>query len=292
MKFLSDVSTFSASLDKYTLFITVLCGLVTVGILFFIFLFCFKYHASRVKNDVKALTNRKLEVVWLTVTLGIFMLFFYWATTLYQDKIHPMKADYEIFVYAKQWMWKFHHPNGFTEVNSLHLPKNKKINFVMISEDVIHSFYLPDFRIKQDLLPEVYTTMGIHPLKTGVYPLFCTEYCGTDHAGMKGELTIVGQEDYERLTHQGRTPLELGRQLFVKHDCLTCHHEHSKLAPSLVNLQKTDDEFRRSILYPQTEKVRGFEAVMPSYKGTLREAEVRSLIQYIKSMRKIDEKLL
>ena len=287
----SDVSEFSTSLDKFTLFITAVCTLVTLGIIFFIGLFCYKYHASKVTNEVKALTNRKLEVVWLSVTLVIFMVFFYWATTLYQDKVAPQKADYEIFVYAKRWMWKFHHPGGFTEINNLHLPKDKKVNFVMISEDVIHSFYLPDFRIKQDLLPEVYTTMGVEAKKLGVYPLFCTEYCGTDHALMKGEVTVVEPQDYEILTHQNQTK-ESGRSLFVKHDCLTCHNSQSDMAPSLVDLKRTDDEIRRSILYPQNEKVEGYEAVMPSYKEALNEAEVRSLIQYIKSMRQIDEKLL
>lgn len=290
MKWLSDVSAFSTSLDQYMLFITVVCGGVTVIILFIIALFCFKYHASKVTNEVKALTNRTLEAVLILFTLGFFMYFFYRATDLYQEKVKPQKADYEIFVYAKQWMWKFHHPNGFTEVNNLHLPKDKKINFVMISEDVIHSLFLPDFRVKQDLLPEVYTTMFIHPLKLGTYPLFCTEYCGTDHALMKGSINIIEHEDYERLIHNPTG--SSGRDLFVKNNCLTCHHDGSTLAPSLVNLQRTDEELRRSILYPQTEKVKGYEAVMPSYKETLSESDVHTLIQYIKSMRKIDEKLL
>ncbi|WP_408098983.1 c-type cytochrome [Peredibacter sp. HCB2-198] len=290
MNWLSDVSTFSTSLDKYMLFITVVCGAVTLIILSFIALFCFKYHASKVTNEVKALTNRTLEAILIIFTLSFFMYFFYRATNIYQAQVTPQKADYEIFVYAKQWMWKFHHPNGFTEVNSLHLPKNKRINFVMISEDVIHSLFLPDFRVKQDLLPEVYTTMSIHPLKLGTFPLFCTEYCGTDHALMKGRINIIEDEDYKRLIHQPNGTG--GRDLFVKNDCLTCHNEGSKLAPSLVSLKRSDEELRRSILYPHTEKVKGFEAIMPSYKDTLSEGEVHSLIQYIKSMRKIDEKLL
>lgn len=290
MKWLSDVSTFSRDLDHYMLVITAICGFVTLAITAIILFFCFKYHASKVTNEVKALTNRTLETVLITITLGFFMYFFFWATNLYQEKVQPQKADYEIFVYAKRWMWKFHHPNGFTEINNLHLPKDKKINFVMISEDVIHSLYLPDFRVKQDLLPEVYTIMNIHPLKLGDYPLFCTEYCGTDHALMKGRVTVIEAQEYERLTNQGEGK-DVGRNLFVKHDCLTCHNDGSKLAPSLMNLTRTDDELRRSILYPQTEKVKGFEAVMPSYKDTLNEGEVHSLIQYIKSIRKIDEKL-
>lgn len=284
MKFLTGVSEFSQNLDFFVAVMVLICGLVTVGIMAAIIYFCFKYHASKHKNRIYELHNVRLEMTWLILTLFIFMVFFGWAATLYKEKVDPQTADYEIFVYAKRWMWKFHHPNGFTEINNLHIPANKKINFVMISEDVIHSLYFPDFRVKQDLLPENYTTMWLHPLKTGSFPLFCTEYCGTEHAMMKGEVNIIADSDYRLLTHQDEKPQNPGRELFVKHDCLTCHHSKSENGPSLVGIKKDDTKIRRAILYPTKE--------MPSYKGVLNEGEIRDLVQYIKSMRKIDENLL
>ena len=286
MNLFSGVSQFSHDLDFYTLVITLVCGLVTLGILSFIGYFCFKYHASKVMRAEK-FESSKLEISWTLITLAIFMVFFFWATFLYERQVTPVKADYQIFVYAKRWMWKFHHQNGFVEVNNVHVPQGKNVNFIMISQDVIHSLYFPDFRIKQDVLPEMYSVMNLHALKSGEFPLFCTEYCGTDHSLMKGKMKIVDEATYLESTRVIEKNPVSGKDLFIKHDCLSCHHAGSETAPSLVGIyseKKNDDYIRRAIFYPKKE--------MPAYKDQLSEENVRHLIEYIKTMKASDENIL
>ena len=283
----NGVSLYSDKMDIFTLLMIGICGFVTLGILICMIYFSYKYHASKVSKKVLPFESKKLEIIWTSITLIVFMGFFIGATKLYENKVRPVEADYQIFVYAKRWMWKFYHENGFVEVNNVHIPKGKKINFVMISQDVIHSLYFPDFRVKQDILPEVYTIMSLEPLKEGSYPLFCAEYCGTAHSAMKGFVKVVDEKRYLEAT--ATTPnnkLALtGRELFVKHDCLSCHNSQDT-APSLVGIysqDKNDDYLRKAIYYPTKE--------MPSYKNQINEEEMRKLIEYIKSIRPSDEEL-
>lgn len=284
----TGVSRFAHDVDLITLVLTLVCALVAMGIFLCMGYFCFKYHASRVTEHKYKFENEKLEYTWIVITLAVFMAFFFWATHLYTKEVTVRDADYKIFVYGKRWMWKFQHENGLMEINHLHLPLKKEIKFVMISKDVIHSFFLPDFRIKQDVLPEVFTFMSIHPEIPGTYPLFCTEYCGTAHSAMKGKIEVMPEEEYLKFIG---TPSKRGRDLFKKHDCLSCHSGSSARGPSLAGLTD-DDHIRKSILYPQKDKTPNFEGIMPSYKDALEEEEVRDLIEYIKSMKVDNEKLL
>jgi cytochrome c oxidase subunit II len=285
----TGVSKFSHQVDTITLVLTLVCAFVALGIFLCIGYFCFKYHSSRVTEHKYKFESEKLEYFWIAITLVIFMVFFFWATHLYRQEVRARDADYKIFVYGKRWMWKFQHENGFMEINHLHVPTKKEIKFIMISKDVIHSFYLPAFRIKQDVLPEMFSFLAIHPEKVGVYPLFCSEYCGTAHSAMKGKIEVLPEADYLKLIGDNH---KQGRLLFQKHGCISCHSGSAgSTGPSLLGLSD-DDHLRKSILYPQTEKNPNYEAVMPSYKNVLEEEEVRDLIEYIKDTKVENEKLL
>jgi cytochrome c oxidase subunit 2 len=273
MKIFADISSFSNDIDQFTMWMVIASTIVTVGIIVAIIVFSTRYHASKVTESVKEFTSWKLEWGFLVGTLIVFMAFFTWATQIYRKQIKPLTPDYKVFVYGKRWMWKFHHQNGFVEINELHLPVGKNIRFTMISEDVIHSLYFPDFRIKQDVLPERYTVLALKPTKTGTYPLFCTEYCGTAHSAMMGATKVVDEKAYlEAITLYDKTQKELsGRDLFIKHDCVTCHTADQQFR------QLSDDTLRASILYPTK--------AMPSYKNVLTEEETMKLIEYIKQTR-------
>ncbi len=273
--------------DLLNLGITGISALVTLGIFVCIVYFCIKYRSSNKSEYQSDIQSYKLEIIWTTITMVIFIGLYFWGSSVYKKQVAPKKPDYKIFVFAKQWMWKFHHQNGFVEIDHLHIPKDKNIRFIMTSKDVIHSFYLPTFRYKQDVLPEVYSYLNLNVNKTGEYPLFCAEYCGTDHSIMRGSLTVMNEQDY--LTYTGmksRTAfIEKGQKLFRKMGCVNCHGPDTDTGPNLTGL--ADDNFiRQSILYPAKDVTPGYEAVMPSFKDQLPEEDLRALIEYIKSMRK------
>ena len=283
----SGATAIADNVDIYTIVITVVCGAVAIGIFIAIAWFSWKYHNSR-KLPGENFQSGKLEIIWSAVTFIIFMGFFFWATHLYKKQVTPVdKADYEIFVYGKRWMWKFYHPNGFTEVNHLHIPNKKNIQFILLSKDVIHSFFLPDFRIKQDALPEIYTYMQIRPEKADDYQVYCAEYCGSYHSKMMAVTTVMEEKAYlEYIGADTGISNQKGSELFKKYSCNTCHYTQSDIAPDLSKVTKSrDDNFiRRSILYPQEYVEKGYEGVMPSYLNELSEKDIHFLIKYIRSM--------
>jgi cytochrome c oxidase subunit 2 len=270
------------NLDHFTLVFTVISVVVILGMTLVTLYFCWRYHASRGHEKGENIQSGKLEIFWTAAVFVIFMGIFWWATSHYQKQVTLPQADYEVFVYGKRWMWKFYHQTGFAEVNHLHIPKDRNVRLIMTSKDVIHSFYLPSFRIKSDLLPDAYTYLNLKAKKNGEYTIYCAEYCGSYHSRMGGMTTVMDETDYKKLIH-GTNP---GEALFQKHGCINCHKVGSDVAPSLVGLaQKRDDNFiRRSILYPQEVVANGQEPNMPSFKGVLKEEEVNFLVQYIKTL--------
>lgn len=280
---ISDHSHFATKLDHYNLLLTGVCVVVALAIIGFTIYYCVVYgEKNSVPRETKG-DSLKLEITWTSITLAIFILFFWQGSSLYREQVTPKKADYKIFVFGKRWMWKFHHENGFVEAGELHLPKNKTIEFVMTSQDVIHSFYIPEFRIKQDLLPGVFTRTFARPLKDSSLSLLCAEYCGTAHAKMIAPVRVVSESDYRKKTQMHMPLLSRGKRLFKERGCFECHSDQRK-APELVNL--TDDSFiRDSILSPGKVIRTGFDNSMPSYNGELSEEDIRDLIQYIKEFR-------
>lgn len=242
-----------------------------------------------------------IELLWTFVPLAIAMSIFVWAAKLYMD-MHVAPADaMEVYVVGKQWMWKIQHPQGNQEINELHVPAGRPVKLIMTSQDVIHSFFIPAFRIKQDVIPGRYTTQWFEATTPGEYHLFCAEYCGTSHSGMIGKVIVIEPSEYERWL-AGVNPrggmASTGDGLFRQFGCQTCHKsEDTQRGPSLtglfgktVKLQSgrtivADQEYlRESILNPGAKVVEGYEHIMPTYRNQLTPEQVNQLVEYIKSL--------
>jgi cytochrome c oxidase subunit 2 len=241
------------------------------------------------------------EIAWTIATLGLFLILFVWGAQIYVWLYQPPTADEELYVVGKQWMWKVEHPGGQREIDALHVPVDKTIRLVMASEDVIHSFFVPAFRIKHDVVPGTLETVWFKANKTGIFKLECTQFCGLQHATMQGEIVVMTGPDYARwLTSQGveESLAQQGADLFRARGCSGCHGENSTVhAPSLSGLYGTlvhlqDGSVRRAdeaylrdcILNPRSFTVAGYPPVMPDFSGQLDEGDMLKLIAYIKSL--------
>jgi cytochrome c oxidase subunit 2 len=245
-----------------------------------------------------------LELAWTFIPFVMILGFFVWGTNVYFRAYSAQPNAMEIFVTGKQWMWKVQHPEGPREINELHVPVGRNLKFTMISEDVLHSYYIPAFRLKKDVLPGRYTYFWVTPTKVGSYHLFCAEYCGTQHSGMIGTVHVMEQSDYEKWVSGGDESMTArGEQLFSQYGCVTCHLADGKgRGPSLVGVYnstvklqsgavvKADESyFRESILNPRAKIVEKYQAVMPTFQGQISEEGLLQIIAYIKSLEKDEE---
>lgn len=295
-----QASTVSVEWDYLFYFLTALTIFFAGLIFLLVFYFAIKYR-RRSPDEVPPQNegNLLLELAWTIIPAGICVLIFVWASELFVRTQRPPANAEEIFVVAKQWMWKVQHPEGPREIDQLHIPVGQPIKLTMTSEDVIHDFGVPAFRIKKDVVPGMYSTEWFTATKTGEFHLFCDQYCGTGHSHMVGTIVVMKPDDYTHwLTSQMNVePLsERGERLFAQLGCNTCHAEGAKTAApplqglfgSEVRLQngqtvKADDEFlRNAILGPQG--VAGYPTLMPTFQGQVNEEEVLALIAYIKSL--------
>jgi cytochrome c oxidase subunit II len=275
----------------------------TVLIFALIFFFAVKYkRTSPDQVGVPLHGSTVLEIIWSVGPFLVICAVFVWATKLYFKVYTPQPDAMEVFVIGKQWMWKMQHPEGVREINTLHLPAGRMVKLTMISEDVIHSFYVPAFRVKRDVLPGRYSSMYFKPTTPGKYHLFCAEYCGTQHSGMGGWIYVMEPGEYENWLSggPGGSMQTRGEQLFQQYGCASCHRSDGKgRGPSLVGIfnqpQKLQggttviaDEvyIRESILTPKAKVVQGFQAVMPTFQGQISEESLLQLIAYIKSLEK------
>ena len=249
-------------------------------------------------------SSRVLEVLWIGVPALLEVVMFIWATILFYRIYEPPPDATEVYVVGKQWMWDVQHAEGRAEINELHVPLGQAIKLTMTSQDVIHSFYVPAFRVKQDVLPGRYTSLWFRPTKVGRYHLFCAEYCGTSHSQMGGWVEVMEPADFEEwLTRGGTGPsmAEQGEKLFVQYHCAGCHRGSQVVnAPRLegvyggpVPIQKgnevtftvADERYiRDSILEPRKEVVAGYQPVMPSFRDRISEPDLLRIIAYIKSI--------
>lgn len=310
-----QASTIAGQVDALTLFLTVITAFFTVLIAGLILVFMVRFRrrsATELGADVHG--SLALEIGWSVIPFAIVMVVFVWSASLFA-KIHRPPADaVNINVVGKQWMWKLQHMEGRREINELHVPTGQPIKLTITSEDVIHSFYVPAFRIKQDAVPGRYTQIWFEATKPGRYHLFCAEYCGTIHSGMIGQVVVLDPAEYQQWLQtppavvaatagggttgaSAQTPTELGKTLFAAKGCTACHAGNSVLGPQLGGLSgKTvtfqdgtstvvDDAYlRESILNPQARLVQGFAPVMPTFQGQLSEENIMNLIAYIKSL--------
>jgi cytochrome c oxidase subunit 2 len=285
-------------------FFTVLAitGLVTAAIFLLIIFFCIRYRRGAVVDRSNAPANwLALELGWTLTPLAIFLGLFAWAAYVYGAFYRNDPSAMPVWVVGKQWMWKIEHANGRREIDELHVPVGRPVKIVLATEDVIHSFWLPAMRLKQDAVPGRYTTMSFTPTKTGTFDLRCSEYCGTDHARMGGSVTVMAPQDFARWLEQGASAPDMAARGFARFrelGCSGCHDARSSVhAPELeglygrlVHLQDgrtvvADEAYiRDSILLPKRDVVAGFEPVMPSFQGQATEGDILDLIAYIKSL--------
>lgn len=243
----------------------------------------------------------KVEAGWIAATTLIFLGFFVWGAWVYLDQERPPAGAYEINVIGRQWMWDIRHPNGRREFDELHVPVNTPVRLLLSSEDVIHSFFVPAFRVKQDAVPGKIVSAWFEATRPGTYHLFCTQYCGTEHANMTGRVVVMEPADYAQWLAGGNQVANLplrGRELFVRYGCAGCHGPASIVhAPPLEGVYgrpqplngggfaRADDAYLRdSILQPAKDVAAGYPNVMPSFQGVISEGELLELIAYLKSL--------
>jgi cytochrome c oxidase subunit 2 len=276
---------------------------LTSGLVFFLLLFfANKYrHGSNADRSGTTKKTWRFEVAWTAATLLMFVAMAVWGSTIYLRLYNPPADALQIFVVGKQWMWKAQHPGGQREINELHVPVGQDVRLVMASQDVIHSFYVPALRIKQDVVPGRYETMWFRADKVGRYHLFCAEYCGTDHAHMGGWLTVMNPRDFATwLQSQGgqETLAAQGEQLFRRYGCSGCHESGGTVrAPHLEgvfgspvplsdgSVVVADERYvRDSILDPKGQVAAGYAPVMPTFAGQVSEDDLAKLVAYIESI--------
>ncbi|MGO4572632.1 cytochrome c oxidase subunit II [Microvirga sp. 2TAF3] len=296
-------STQAAKTDTLFFALLGLSSAIILLVLVLVATFAIRYRRGSRANrgSLPPILSREFEIGWTATTLFVFLFLFWWAGSSQLSALAPPKDAIEIHVVAKQWMWKTQHSNGAREINELHAPLGVPVRLIMTSQDAIHSFFMPAFRIKKDVLPGRYTETWFEASKLGVFHLFCAEFCGTDHSRMLGRIVIMTPEDYARwLTAQpeGDDLAHEGAALFATRGCSGCHAPSSPVhAPNLAGLYgrtvqladgrtvTADDAYiRDSILQPGRDVVAGYEAIMPSFASILSDGEIQSLVAYIRSL--------
>ena len=279
------------------------CAILIGGMIYF----AIKYKRKSANDKTAYITHdTRLEILWSVVPLIIFLVVFAWGWVIYHDMRAMPKDALEIQVTGKQWAWTVEYKNGVKSTEVV-VPVNKNVKIILASEDVIHSFFVPSFRIKQDAVPGRYTAVWFKAEKLGEFHVFCTEFCGTSHAAMITKLKVIPQDEFDKwLTAEseiGTLPLaERGKKFFQTRACASCHNVDNpaaKVGPSLFQRWGKDaavegatavsfDEnyVRESILEPQAKIAAGFPkpSPMPSFQGQLSESELAALIEYIKGL--------
>jgi cytochrome c oxidase subunit 2 len=293
-----QASTFAPQVDDLFLFELAIAAFFTCGIAGFIVYFCIRYR-RRSDDEIppKMPHYYALEIAWTLIPFGLMLVMFFWGADLYVNMKRPGEQGLEIHVVGKQWMWKIEHPEGVREINELHVPVGVPVKLVMASQDVIHDFFVPAFRMKQDLVPGSYVTEWFEATQIGTYRLFCAQYCGSGHSTMVGKVIVMNQHDYQAWI-SGSIPAEslaaAGHQLFTSLGCVQCHGQRAPtmagLYGSIVTLEDgsnriVDEQYlRTAITDPSSQIVAGYPPVMPSFKNQISEDQIFDLIEYIKSL--------
>src|ERR1700678_550849 len=294
----STIAPYADALYFFLLAITVI-GLVLVGTL--VFGFSIRYRKSRNPVATQVEGSTLLEATWTIIPLALFMVAWIWGALLYFRIYNPPTNAMNIYVVGKQWMWKAEHPGGQHEINALHVPVGRPVQLTMISQDVFHSFSIPDFRVKREVIPGRYSTVWFEATTPGTYHIFCTQYCGTKHSGMIGEVTVMTPEDYDKWTQESTSGMSLaqnGERLFASMECTACHNGTAAArGPSLAGVYGAkltltsgqqvvvnDAYLRDAILNPSQHVTQGYAPIMPTYQGQISEDGLIDLVEYIKTL--------
>jgi cytochrome c oxidase subunit 2 len=283
-------------------------GLVALSVIFcvivfgLVILFCIKYRRRSEDEHPKEIHGHVLlELILLIVPFFLSMGVFAAGADVFFRISRVPNDPLEVYVVGKQWMWKIQHEQGKREINTLHVPVGQAVRLTMTSEDVLHDFFVPAFRVKMDVVPGRYTTMWFEATKVGEYHLFCAEYCGTQHSGMVGKVTVMEPTAYDDWLSgggSGETMVETGERKFQEFACNTCHKAAGGgRGPSLVGVFGKEEELtngtkvlidntylRESILNSQAKVTAGYKPIMPLFQGQISEESLLQIIAYIKSL--------
>lgn len=299
--FLPPASLHGHETDALFFALLLISGAVLALVMGLMLLYIVRYrHNSTIDRGRLSEKSWRFEIAWTSATLVMFFGLFLWGANLYVRLYQPPGEVTKVYVVGKQWMWKVEHPEGQREINELHVPVDRPVELVMTSEDVIHDFSVPAFRIKHDVLPGRYETLWFTPDKIGSYHFFCTQYCGTDHASMIGSVTVESAEDFAKWL-DGQRPADSlaaeGEALFRRDGCSGCHGGSGTVrAPAFVGLYgspvpmadgsvRIADEgyLRDAILRPEDQRIAGYPPLMPSFAGQISEEDLLKLIAFIKA---------
>ncbi len=300
-------SAYAGEVDFVYMGIFWLCAVMFVGITGAAAWFSWRYRFRPGRVTPHDTHNTKLEVIWTVLPLILCIGIFFWGLNGWLKYAVAPGDAMEVQVTAKKWLWQFEYPDGTRTVNEIHVPANKAVKFVMTSEDVIHDFFVPDMRVKHDIIPGRYTEVWFTPTVLGKHRFTCAEYCGKGHSDMHGDLSVDNDADYAKFLETGGTEWEQykdhmdqwGKIQYERNGCSTCHTVDGSKSkgPSWKGIWHKQEELnngttvlvdeayvRESMLYPQAKIVKTFEPIMPSFNNLLRENQIKGLIAYIQSL--------
>jgi cytochrome c oxidase subunit 2 len=298
-----EAATSAQAVDTDFLILMIISTIIFVLVFALVLIFAVRYRrgSAAPRGPLPSWLKREAEIGWTAATVFLALFIFWWGVAAPAALPETRTNALEIHVYAKQWMWKVEHPNGAREINTLHLPLNTPVRLLMTAQDVIHSFYVPAFRVKHDVLPDRISVLEVYPTKTGDFHLFCAEYCGAEHSNMTGVVTVMAPEEYARWRdnqpHSDSIAAE-GEALFHSLGCSGCHDPASAVhAPDLRGLfghpvpleggrvAVADEAYLRDcILMPQKNIPAGYPPIMPSFSNVVDDSQIERLIAYIKSL--------
>jgi cytochrome c oxidase subunit II len=297
-----EASSVSVNMDVFYFFLVLISavGLAAVGIL--VFGFSIRYRKDKHPVAIQIEGSTVLEATWTIIPLALFLICFVWGALLYFRIYNPPTNAMNIYIVGKQWMWKAEHPGGQHEIDALHVPVGRPVQLTMISQDVFHSFSIPAFRVKREVIPGRYSTVWFQASKVGTYHLFCTQYCGTNHSAMIGEIVVMTPDDFQAWiagSTSGSSLAQNGERLFASLGCSSCHTGGtSNRGPNLAGIYgdrvqmidgsyiTADDAYLRAkILNPSTRLIAGYVPIMPTYQGQVSEEGLIDLVEYIKTLK-------
>jgi cytochrome c oxidase subunit II len=298
-----SASTLSGKVDALYFYLIGITGFFTLLIIGALILFMLKYRRRSPYEIPRPIAgSHKLETLWSVIPFILAMSFFVWGSQLYFEQSRPPGNAVEVYVVGKQWMWKVQHTTGQREINELHVPVGRKIKLIMTSEDTIHDFFVPAFRIKADVLPGRYTNQWFEATKSGTYHLFCAEYCGMNHSGMIGSVIVMESPEFDNWlsgNSNPQSPSVAGQQLYQTLGCLSCHGAAGEggRGPALAgvfgsqvfltngkSVEADEAYIRESIVDPTAKLVDGFGAIMPTFQGQVSEEQLMQILAFIKSL--------
>jgi cytochrome c oxidase subunit 2 len=296
-----EASKIAPQMDALFFFMVLVSLIGLTLVILLVVSFSILYNKNRHPVAIQIEGSTLLEATWTIIPLGLFLVMFVWGALIYFRVYTPPANAMNIYVVGKQWMWKAEHPGGQHEINSLHVPINQPVQLTIISQDVFHSFSIPAFRVKREAIPGRYTTVWFEATATGTYHLFCTQYCGTNHSQMIGDVVVMTPDEFKQWlasSTSGNSLAQNGERLFASLSCTACHNTRpdargpnlagvygSHLTLSSGQTITADDEYLRSaILNPSQHITQGYAPIMPTYQGQISEDGVIALVEYLKHL--------